>query len=179
MRDFILTFPTESEAIAALPAFRTESEEGEQWTGAIIPNCTRWITRPSYDAEIEETTPGITVPGWHCIIRAESLPEAAQPYLVTEPTDIEPIPAGGLLKPEVPQVVSRFQARAALHLAGLLEQVEALMQDPETPALARLAWQDAQEFKRQSPTVLAMASALGLTDEQIDELFITAAGIEA
>jgi hypothetical protein len=85
----------------------------------------------------------------------------------------------GALSSIIPQTVSRFQARAALHLSGLLESVETLMQSPETDMLARLAWQDAQEFKRQSPTVLAMASALGLTDAQIDELFIAAAGIEA
>jgi hypothetical protein len=86
----------------------------------------------------------------------------------------EPIPPA-----PVPQTVSRFQARAALHLAGLLEQVESLMQSPETDMLARLAWQDAQEFKRQSPTVLAMAAALSLDDEALDALFTTASGIEA
>lgn len=79
----------------------------------------------------------------------------------------------------VPQVVTRFQARAALHLAGLLTTVEALMTDPQTDMLARLAWQDAQEFRRQSPTVLSMAAALGLTDAQLDALFTTAAGVEA
>lgn len=79
----------------------------------------------------------------------------------------------------VPQVVTRFQARAALHLAGLLPQVEALMTDPGTDALARLAWTDAQEFRRQSPTVLAMAGALGLTEQQLDNLFTTANAIEA
>lgn len=78
----------------------------------------------------------------------------------------------------VPQVVTRFQARAALHLAGLLTTVEALMTDPQTDMLARLAWQDAQEFRRQSPTVLSMAATLGLTDAQLDALFTTAAGIE-
>jgi hypothetical protein len=81
--------------------------------------------------------------------------------------------------PGPPQVVSRFQARAALHLAGLLDDVNAMMADPATPMLARLAWQDAQEFRRQSPTVLAMAAELNLTDAQIDQLFITAAAIEA
>lgn len=81
--------------------------------------------------------------------------------------------------PTVPQVVSRFQARAALHLAGLLDDVEALMAAPETPALAKLAWADAQEFKRNSPTVQTMAAAIGLTEAQLDELFTTAAGIEA
>ena len=79
----------------------------------------------------------------------------------------------------VPQVVSRFQARAALHLAGLLETVEAMMAAPETPALAKLAWADAQEFKRTSPTVLSLAASLGLTEAQLDELFTTAAGIDA
>lgn len=78
-----------------------------------------------------------------------------------------------------PQVVSRFQARAALHLAGLLDQVESLMADSQTDRLARLAWSDAIEFRRDSPTLVAMASALSLTDEQLDQLFITAVGIEA
>jgi hypothetical protein len=81
--------------------------------------------------------------------------------------------------PVVPPSVTRFQARAVLHLAGLLPQVETMMADPATPMLARLAWQDAQEFRRTSPTVLAMAQALSLTDAQIDGLFINAATIEA
>lgn len=79
----------------------------------------------------------------------------------------------------VPQSVTRFQARAALHLAGLLPQVEALMSDPATDPPARIAWQDAQEFRRQSPTVLAMAQALGLSEQQLDQLFTTAASLEA
>ncbi len=78
-----------------------------------------------------------------------------------------------------PLVVSRFQARAALHLAGLLSAVEALMAAPETDMLARLAWADAIEFRRDSPTLVAMAAALSLTDEQLDQLFITAAGLVA
>lgn len=81
--------------------------------------------------------------------------------------------------PVVPQSVTKFQAKAALHLAGLLDSVEPLMASPDTPQLARLAWQDAQEFRRTSPTVLAMAQSLGLSDSQLDELFITAAGIDA
>lgn len=80
---------------------------------------------------------------------------------------------------QVPQTVSRFQARAALHIAGLLDQVNTLMADPETPMLSRLAWQDAQEFRRQSPTVLTMAAALGLSEEDVDNLFITAAQVQA
>ena len=53
-----------------------------------------------------------------------------------------------------------------------------MMAAPETPALAKLAWADAQEFKRNSPTVLSLSASLGLTEAQLDELFTTAASIE-
>jgi len=93
--------------------------------------------------------------------------------------------AGGVpdIEPErpvpVPSPVSRFQARAALHIAGRLAEVEALMQSPSTPMLARLAWQDAIEFRRESPTVTAMGAALGMSDADIDALFVSASEIEA
>lgn len=79
----------------------------------------------------------------------------------------------------VPQVVSKFQAKAALRGAGLLSSVETMMADPAADPLAVLAWTEAQEFRRTSPTVAAMAAALGLDDAALDALFITAAGIEA
>jgi hypothetical protein len=81
--------------------------------------------------------------------------------------------------PYVPQVVSRFQAKAALLNAGLLDDVEAMIDDPATPEVTKLAWAEAQEFHRQSPTVLAIASALNLADQQVDDLFIAAAAISA
>ena len=177
MRDFILTFNSEIEAITALPEYRTTTEDGEHWTGNIIPNCTRWIARPQYDVDGELVTPPEPVPGWHCIIRAESLPEAARPFIVTEPTDIEPIPAGGLLKPVVPQTVSRFQARSALHIHGVLTDVEAMIQSADP--IAQMAWADAQQFERPSPTIASIADALGWTDEFVDRLFITAGSISA
>lgn len=99
-------------------------------------------------------------------------------YLAWRAEGNTPEPAD-LVAPTVPQVVSRFQARAALHLAGLLDDVEALMAAPDTPALAKLAWADAMEFERQSPTIAALAGAVGLTEQDIDALFITAAGIKA
>jgi hypothetical protein len=83
------------------------------------------------------------------------------------------------LPPVVPNSITRFQAKAALELAGLLGTVETIMADPATPILARLAWADALEFFRGSPTVAAIAAVLGLTDAQIDELFIVGSGISA
>jgi len=76
-------------------------------------------------------------------------------------------------------VISPFQARAALAQAGLLAQVEALMADPDAAPMAKLAWQYAQEFRRTSPTLLALAGALGLDDAALDALFDAAATIVA
>lgn len=73
--------------------------------------------------------------------------------------------------------VSRFQARAALHNAGLLASAESTISGADD--LAQLAWADAQEFRRNSPTVVAIAGALSLTDEQLDDLFRAAKTIEA
>lgn len=76
-------------------------------------------------------------------------------------------------------VVSAFQAFAALDAAGYLDQVEAMMADPETPRVHRLAFQKAQEFRRTSDTVNAWKERLELTDQQVDELFEHAATIVA
>ncbi|WP_404466268.1 hypothetical protein LG331_08260 [Vreelandella aquamarina] len=75
--------------------------------------------------------------------------------------------------------VSAFQAHQALDDAGYIEQVEAMMADPMTPVKTRRAWQMAQEFRRMSPTVLELAAAIGLTDEQVDDLFKHALTISA
>lgn len=79
--------------------------------------------------------------------------------------------------PVVPSVVSRFQARAALMQAGLLDQAEAAVL--QAGPLAQLAWADAQEFRRNSPTINSLAALVGLTEAQIDALFISASQIEA
>lgn len=97
---------------------------------------------------------------------------------ITE-AEADRIRAAAAPMPVAPMVVSRFQARAALHLAGLLDRVEQIMADPQTPVLSRLAWQDAQEFRRSSPTLLALADQLGLSAEALDQLFITASEIQA
>lgn len=88
----------------------------------------------------------------------------------------EPAPSPPVV---VPPSVTRFQARAALADGGLLDRVEAMMADPATPIRMRLAWTDAQEFLRDSPTVLAMGSALGLDAAALDALFTNAITIVA
>lgn len=76
----------------------------------------------------------------------------------------------------VPQTVSRFQAKAALMQAGLLDQVE--MTIAEAGPLVQLAWAEAVEFRRISPTIATLAAELELTDEAVDDLFRAAMQIE-
>ncbi|SMH29794.1 hypothetical protein [Azospirillum agricola] len=92
---------------------------------------------------------------------------------VTRVWSVEPAPP-----PPVPASVSAFQARAVLHRSGLLPAVEAAMTASDD-AEARLAWEYAVEFVRAGPLLTAVAAQLGLTDEQIDDLFREAATIQA
>lgn len=57
--------------------------------------------------------------------------------------------------------------------------VNAMMEHPDTPLIVRLASADALEFRRHSPTVLALSGALGMSSAQLDALFISSAQIEA
>lgn len=74
-------------------------------------------------------------------------------------------------------VCSRFQARAALHAAGLLASVEAAV--AQADEFTKIAWADAVEFRRNSPTIAGLAGAVGMTDTQIDDLFRAAMQVEA
>lgn len=90
----------------------------------------------------------------------------------------QPAPPGPAPEPQnpVPASVSRFRALAALHAAGLLDQVEAVVStlDP----LAQLAWDEAATYRRDSPILLAVARQIGLTVQQVDDLFRQAAALQ-
>ena len=73
-------------------------------------------------------------------------------------------------------VASRFQTRAALYVAGLLPIVEAAV--GKADPLTKMAWAEAVEFRRASPTIAKLAAALALDDAQLDDLFRAAMKIE-
>lgn len=86
-----------------------------------------------------------------------------------------------IVEPEpiiVPQIISRYQGMAQLHISGLLDQVNVIMADPATDPLVVIAWNNVQEFRRTSPMILAIAPALSLSDGDIDQLFTAASQIE-
>jgi HD-GYP domain-containing protein (c-di-GMP phosphodiesterase class II) len=67
------------------------------------------------------------------------------------------------------------QARLALLAAGLLDAVELAIAGAG-PA-AKIEWDYATEVQRSAGLVPAMATALGMSDTQIDDLFIAAGGL--
>lgn len=81
--------------------------------------------------------------------------------------------------PFVPAVVTPFQAKAALYGAGLLPSIQAIMANPATPELTKLAWAETTEFTRDSPLLNSLAVTLGLSAAQVDALFLAASAIEA
>jgi len=71
--------------------------------------------------------------------------------------------------------VTRFQAKAAMMQAGLLDDIQEVIDASEDPLVA-LAWSEAG-FERLSPFVAQMQGALGLADQQLDELFDAASRV--
>lgn len=77
--------------------------------------------------------------------------------------------------PIIPQSVTPRQARLAIDSAGLTAQVEAAV--TAAGAAAKITWDYALEIKRDDPLLDQLAQALKLTSDQLDQLFITAAGL--
>lgn len=90
------------------------------------------------------------------------LPEPVAPYTPAAPT--------------VPRIVTPLQGRIALAHFGLLVTIEAAVAAHPDPTV-KIAWEYATEFNRDSPTVVALAATLGITQEQLDAIFVFAAGV--
>ena len=100
---------------------------------------------------------------------ASLIAEVEATYVPPEP---QPIP--------VPQQITRAQGKAALIMQGswgaVLDYVAAI-QDPTQRALADVALNDTLTWERSSPYLNAAAAGLGMTNEQLDALFVQASGI--
>lgn len=121
------------------------------------PDHLKWADNAAYMAAVM----GQAAQSW-CVQYAKPQPPAPEPNASS-----------------VPQVVSAFQAKAALMQAGLYDAINAALTAPDAPALAKLAWETARDFERGSPTVAGIGAQFGLDDAQLDALFIAAAQIKA
>jgi hypothetical protein len=66
---------------------------------------------------------------------------------------------------------SPAQMRLALHRAGLLDRVQAIADSDKE---ASIVWEYATVILRSSPFISAMADQSGMSDDQIDDLFLAA-----
>jgi len=99
-----------------------------------------------------------------------ALNEDATAIVLLDPAEVQAQQdAEALTEEREGMIVSAFQAYEALAQAGLLDTAEAAIAG--AGATANRAWNKAQNFERNSNLVAAIAGQLGLTDEQVDDLF--------
>ena len=81
--------------------------------------------------------------------------------------------------PVVPERVSMRQARLAMLQAGILDDVETLIQQMpgDEGRAARIDWEYALDVRRDWPLVGALGTQIGMTEQQVDDLFIYAGSI--
>ncbi len=77
----------------------------------------------------------------------------------------------------VPQIVTNYQGKVTLDFYQMYEEVEAYINLPDTPRAAKLAWATGS-FERYGTMTLAIAANFGLSDEQMDNMFIYGKGVE-
>ncbi len=76
----------------------------------------------------------------------------------------------------VPTSITRLQAKLQLLEIGLLDEVETLISQDKK---AQLYWNEANNFLRTDEILLSMAVKIGLSDTQLDDLFLQASKIES
>lgn len=99
-------------------------------------------------------------------VPVEMTPEEAAAWVASLPT-----------ANPVPQRVTALQGLLAIDQAGLSSDYQAWANDAARTFSERAYIDKAQHWNRTDPVLIAGATALGLTEEQIDELFTAAAAL--
>ena len=79
-------------------------------------------------------------------------------------------------EPSIPESLPSRQFWMAIYDKGLLPAVQALK--PTLPERDRIIMENATEFHRSHHKLLEMAAAIGVTDEQVAELFTYGAALD-
>ena len=84
---------------------------------------------------------------------------------------------GDVVKILIPESISKRQAKQQLLLDGKLNKVQEVIDyisDETERMMAQLYWDDSTEFERIHPTLVGLGTALGLTEAELDMMFINA-----
>ena len=129
--------------------------------------------------EIRQENPNMSIPdGTDCSsLGFEFLEEVEQPkqegFYAVEVAPINNKQTWELreIPKEVPQEITPLQSKLQLLEIGLLDEVEALV---TADRKVQLYWEYASVIERDNEILLMMATSLGMTEEQLDDLFIKA-----
>ena len=81
-------------------------------------------------------------------------------------------------KAKVPKSVKNMKLRLALIQSGIsISSIDAAIQAIEDTTVResiQTMWEYAEYYERENTQLIAMAASLGITDEQLDQLFILA-----
>lgn len=144
-------------------------------------------TGNTIDADGISTPEMEPVPGWHVML---SSPVADLAQYEIQPDYPLPVFAGSDLPPPAPAVppeVARWQAKLALmhqvdgqgvSLWDRLQQLRESLTDAGQQTMLDAAMNEVMNWRRSSPTVAWAAQQLGLTEQQVDDLFMVAAALE-
>jgi hypothetical protein len=139
----------------------------------VAPDGPEWrlvvdAEKPPFDPETQECVQN----GW-----AITESTASQTWQVLD----KPQPGAPVvlaMPPSVPESVSLRQFRMALRRVGLFESVKALETNPSIPAETQRDINDFIEYsntiERRHPLIVVFAPVLGVTQEQIDAVFVLA-----
>jgi hypothetical protein len=93
---------------------------------------------------------------------------------------IDPRPEEDILKALVPEVVTKLQLKLQLTLNGfdltLIDNAINQLPEPQR-SLTSISWNDATMFERNNQLLINLATQLGLTSLDLDNIFISAANI--
>lgn len=84
---------------------------------------------------------------------------------------------GDVVKILIPESITKRQAKQQLLLEGKLGQVQEVIDsipDETERMMAQLYWDESTEFERNHPTLVELGTALGLTEAELDMMFINA-----
>lgn len=76
-----------------------------------------------------------------------------------------------------PQSVTRYQAEVHMRRINLWDQADALFTSMDDADERKIAWLRAPTFNRESPALVYAAQQLGITDADLDQMFIDASKI--
>lgn len=145
-----------------------------------------WHARPdmlNYDRADESIH---FVDGWRNIVEPEIdsqthkigalIHDSENDVVTREVIELTPQEIESMQREKVPFSITPTQGRIMLATMGILDQVNAMMEASEDPAM-KIYWEYSLSWDRHSEYILSAANLLGMSEEDLNEFFIAASKI--